>query len=130
MEKGNAELVEAKLSKVVADKVLERQEYLALIDATKELNFDLYQKMVFAGEKRTDALTVNEPMPQANLKTSIECNSNFNPKLPPQNSQSTRNNKLARGKRGIKKGSQFSIDSASNNINQNVAMEKREDEGE
>ena len=122
--------MEAKLSKVVADKVKERQEYLALIEATKDLNFDLYQKMVYAGEKRTDALTVHDPISHENHKTPIECNSKINPKHPPQNSQLARNNKLTRGKRGIKKGGQFSDNVASYDINQNVALEKKEDEEE
>ena len=122
--------MEAKLSKVVAEKVMERQEYLALIDATKDINFDLYQKMVFAGEKRTDALTVHDPMSHENIKTPIECSSKINQKLPPQSSQLTRSNKLTRGKRVIKKGGQFSVDVASNNINQNAALEKKEDEEE
>ena len=47
--------MEAKLNKVVEMKLAERREYLDLIAETKELNYDLYLKMVQADDKRTAA---------------------------------------------------------------------------
>ena len=46
--------MEAKLTKVVEKLLEEKREYLSLIDATKEINFRLYQKMISAGEERTN----------------------------------------------------------------------------
>ena len=122
--------MEAKLCKVVADKISERREYLALIDATKELNFDLYQKMVSAGERRTDALCVNEPSLSGIVKDQNSNNSITIKKPLNQSCQPVRNNKSARGKRSSKKGIHFSEKAENCNTNENVVNEEDQDEEE
>ena len=86
--------------------------------------------MVSAGEKRTDALSVNEPISQENLQNLDDGNSNINTKVQPQNNQSIRNNKSVKGKRSFKKGSRLGVDVTSSNVSQNVLPEKEEDEEE
>ena len=61
--------MKSKLKNVVEKLQKERQEYLALIDATKDLNFELYQKMVSAGETRTGALFTNENTSSQTIET-------------------------------------------------------------
>ena len=54
-KKGNVEHAEQVLSKAMELKLQERREYLDLMEETKEINFNLYLKMVQAEETRTVA---------------------------------------------------------------------------
>ena len=54
-KKGNVEHAEQVLNKAMDIKLQERREYLDLMEETKEINFNLYLKMVQAEETRTVA---------------------------------------------------------------------------
>ena len=55
-KKGVIEHVEEVLNKAMDSKLKDRREYLDLIEETKEINYDLYVKMIQADEKRQHAL--------------------------------------------------------------------------
>ena len=55
-KKGVIEHVEEVLNKAMDSKLKDRREYLDLIEETKEINYDLYLKMMQADEKRQHAL--------------------------------------------------------------------------
>ena len=55
-KKGVIEHVEEVLNKAMAIKLKERREYLDIIEETKDINYDLYLKMIQANGKRSIAL--------------------------------------------------------------------------
>ena len=54
-KRGDVAYVEEQLNKVVEERLTERRDYMELIAETREINFDLYLKMVQADENRSDA---------------------------------------------------------------------------
>ena len=56
VEAGDSEQMKAKLSNIVKNLIKERQEYHALIEDTKELNYELYKMMISAEENHNGAL--------------------------------------------------------------------------
>ena len=48
--------MKSKLAGIVKDLIVERQEYHALIEETKELNYELYKMMISADENHSGAL--------------------------------------------------------------------------
>ena len=56
VEAGDTEQMKAKLSNIVKSLIKERQEYHALIEETKELNYELYKMMISAEENHNGAL--------------------------------------------------------------------------
>ena len=86
--------------------------------------------MVTAGERRSDALSVNEPINLANIPISTCNNNNSNSNFKNQNTHPMRHSKQSKGKRSLKKCSRITNDIATNDENQNVTHEAEIDEEE
>ena len=86
--------------------------------------------MVTAGERRSDALSVNEPTNLANVPIQASNNNNSSSKLKNQNSHPMRHSNQSKGKRSVKKTSRINNEATSNDENQNITNETEIDEEE
>ena len=82
MEADNEEQMKSKISKIVEKLIKERQEYRALIEETKEINYELYKMMISAEENHNGALYSSEISPTGSDESST-CNSDASKELQP-----------------------------------------------
>ena len=99
MERNNSEEMNTKLNGLVQQRRKDRREYLALINATKALNFGLYQKMSSAN----DVASNHSRIASANVNNTgkQKTNENFHDK--PSNALKVPNNNISNDNNGHSK---------------------------
>ena len=85
--------MKSKLADIVKDLIKERQEYHALIEETKELNYELYKMMISADENHSGALYKSDVLsttPEENCTSKSDQNLNSEEKKLPLNKTTKR----------------------------------------